>query len=299
MKALLAGLMVLGGAGWFWSWRSAGAEIRDVRRELSDRDSTLAERDHQLATAASVARILGEIETELGQVRGAPGMTPVSAESPLDFRRQASLARIRELGRWLDRQRTALAEAARKSARLEGDTVRLSNELEDRLATIDGLTALAERQRAEIDALERKLVGLEAENRDLKAGAAAFRKAAARVFVVAGTRQELLSRGIAVEEGGLKMPFAGRELATLVPARSLSDSAFSPLDRDADTVVVLPKPDRFYRLVSRHDAGLLAGAEGPGKLLKGRATISAPASFWRPSPYLILEEIPPDSEVWR
>ena len=112
-----------------------------------------------------------------------------------------------------------------------------------------------------------------------------------------GTGRELIARGVAVEEGGFRMPLAGRELQVLVPGRTLTDSAFRAIDRNVDTVLIMPKPDRAYRIVSRHDGALLAGTDG--RTLRGKAAITEPTAFWRPSRYLILEEIPPDSEVWR
>ncbi|MBS1240979.1 MAG: hypothetical protein H6R40_406, partial [Gemmatimonadetes bacterium] len=110
------------------------------------------------------------------------------------------------------------------------------------------------------------------------------------VYYVIGTRKELVDRGIVTVEGGTRFLIVTRTGETLVPARVLDPTQFTRADRRTLTEIAMPKADREYRIVSRHD---IAYAEAPvlnrGKF-KGSLTITSPQQFWSPSKYLIIVE---------
>ena len=79
---------------------------------------------------------------------------------------------------------------------------------------------------------------------------------------------------------------------TLVPARALDDNKFVSADRREVLTIPLPRADKYYRIVSRHDVGLVEiGKKEKDGSFKGEALrIVDPAKFWAASRYLIISE---------
>ena len=79
---------------------------------------------------------------------------------------------------------------------------------------------------------------------------------------------------------------------TLVPARSMDESKFTKGDRREVVTIALPRADRAYKIVSRHDAGLIevAKKEKDGSFRGQSIKIVDPARFWASSRYLIIAE---------
>jgi hypothetical protein len=199
----------------------------------------------------------------------------------------------------LDRTIASLAAAKAATTQLEGRNHELVGKLSEQLVTITSLKVLADRQRAEIDRLTDRLGQSESRITSLRDSLVTLAHGAAAAHWVAAGRADLLAKGVAVEEGGLGLPFFGRGGAALVPARTIPAAAFATIDRYADTAITLPKPDHSYRLVSRHDLRYLRGATATGvAVFKGTVTITAPEVFWAQSPYLIFEELPTPAELW-
>jgi hypothetical protein len=112
-----------------------------------------------------------------------------------------------------------------------------------------------------------------------------------RVYWVAGTRDELLQRGVVREEGGARVLFLlWRRGETLVPARDLDPAQFDAVDLRETRELALPRPDARYRVVSRHDGDLLEGTRVNGALTGASIRITDPERFWQASPFLILVE---------
>ena len=106
------------------------------------------------------------------------------------------------------------------------------------------------------------------------------RDVANTVYYAVGKKDDLLKRHIVSEEGHKRFMVVGGK--TLVPARKLDPSAFQVTDQRSDLVIKLPEPTKKYRVVSRHDAGLLV-READGTL-----RVSDPERFWAASRYLII-----------
>jgi hypothetical protein len=113
-----------------------------------------------------------------------------------------------------------------------------------------------------------------------------------RVFYVVGTRRQLLADGVVTEEGGSRGLLIVKLGKTLVPARSLNEARFTRADRREVLTIPLPRNDRPYRIVSRHDAGLIEAAkkEKDGSFRGENIRITDPAKFWGASRYLIITE---------
>jgi hypothetical protein len=97
---------------------------------------------------------------------------------------------------------------------------------------------------------------------------------------VVGTRDQLVRAGVLTEEGGL-LGF-GKSLA---PSRAMTRNVFTRIDRLRDTEIALPESAK-YRLVSRHDPGLVSINVAPS--LGGTLRVKDPERFWSASAWLII-----------
>ena len=106
-----------------------------------------------------------------------------------------------------------------------------------------------------------------------------------RVYYVAGTRDELIKKGVLVEEGSRSVLgiFGSRPV---VPARTLDPSAFTSLDRLHDRNITLPEGE--YSVVSRQDLAYTTPGERKDNRIAGSIQIDRPEKFWEPSKFLVL-----------
>jgi hypothetical protein len=104
------------------------------------------------------------------------------------------------------------------------------------------------------------------------------------VYVVVGTRKELLEKGVLVENGRKRFLVAGTRPVT--PAPDLDPGVFTKLDRRSDTTIFLP--DGVYRIVSRQNGTYAVPQDWKDGGIVGGLTIENPERFWDTSRYLIL-----------
>jgi hypothetical protein len=110
------------------------------------------------------------------------------------------------------------------------------------------------------------------------------------VYYVVGTKKELADRGVITQEGGTRFLVFTRTGETVVPARVLDPQQFTKADKRTLSEIALPKADKQYRIVSRHDLAYAeADAMEKGKF-KGTLRITSPQQFWSASKYLIIVE---------
>jgi hypothetical protein len=97
---------------------------------------------------------------------------------------------------------------------------------------------------------------------------------------------------VVTEEGGSRGLLIVKLGKTLVPARTIDESRFTRADRREVLTIPLPRSDRPYRIVSRHDVGLIDAAkkEKDGAFRGENIRITDPAKFWAASRYLIIAE---------
>jgi hypothetical protein len=104
------------------------------------------------------------------------------------------------------------------------------------------------------------------------------------VYLVVGTRQELVKKGVLVPEGPRKYGVVGPR--AVVPARTLDPSSFTRLDRTAERAIILPHGG--YKIVSRQNTSFASKPTGKGGAYEGAILIEEPAQFWSPSRFLIV-----------
>lgn len=266
---------------------------------LAERSRQLSEQSQLLGDAATSARLAAQIERSLADVRSLRDRADtVQAESALptmasqlesvDRKVKQLIARLNASEARVRRMRSdSTAAAAMSSAQLA--------RLAEYERSIGELRSLVEQQQRDLATLTTRVDSIGRENTVLVAryDTVSARNSAllARedsAFVVIGTEEELLARGVARKEGGNRLLFGiGR---TLVPARDLEPASFRVLSKARDLAIDLPRPDKSYQVVSRHSLQFTDQAAARDSRVKGTLTITNPARFWANSNYLILVE---------
>ncbi len=263
---------------------------------LATRQRQLSEQSALLGDAANSARLATEINTTLSKVRNLQVPKDVEAKESAVSTATAELetvhAKVDALVKRLDASEARVRRMRRDSTSLAGT---MASQLRDYEQSIAGLRASVEQQREEISLLTQRVDSIATANTILVARgdslAASNRAMAARedsVFVAIGTEDELAAKGIVRREGGT-MWFFGRG-KTMVPGRAPDMSAFKVLSKQGDLSIALPRGDKEYAIVSRHDLAYTESAGAKAARIKGTLRITDPQRFWSPSKYLILVE---------
>ncbi len=288
--------------------RKAAAEAERLAAELAavtaSRDSlasvvgsTEADKDRAVAELAEAARFADQIDAELRQVRDLtsrvqPQAGDESGRAQATAAREDILARLRQLRQRLNARQSDLQRTRDSLVALRGEsssTTRLLDDLQARLALRDREITAFE---SEVRELREANVQLVYEKAALTDTVRQVETRANRVFYTVGTKQQLLDRRLVTEEGGSRALLVVRLGRTLVPSRTLDDAFFTPADKRETLTIPLPRADKSYRIVSRHDAGLLEAErkDNDGSFRGPSVRITDPTAFWAASPYLIIVE---------
>ncbi|HUL02342.1 MAG TPA: hypothetical protein VLV16_03800 [Gemmatimonadales bacterium] len=245
------------------------------------------ERDQLLAEVAENARMMSEIGADLARVRIPSRALKVSSESPVRAQRDSIIARIHYVTTRVNESERKLKESEDRIHALTTLSDSLRSSLE---ASVQNYESVLEAQRATIAALTDQINQLTADNVALTDTVTQLKTINNTVYYVIGTRDELLKKGIVVQEGGSRFPLIFAKVGvTVVPARQLDPAAFTPINKRAVTEIPLPSSDHAYRIASRQDLdGLVTAADG-GKI-NGTLKIANPDKFWSTSRFLILIE---------
>lgn len=273
---------------------SASAE-RDSLQGLMQGAS--ADKDRALAQVVEASKFADEVDAELRKVRGLSskvgvtksdesGKTEAAAAQKdildrLAQMRQRLAARQRQVAAMLDTMKTMRADSSAAATLLV--------DLNARLALRDKEIAAFQE---EIRALRMQNAQLTVEKAVLSDTVKAMDVRENKVFYVVGSRRQLIADKLVTEEGGSRGLLIVKLGRTLVPARSLDESRFTRADRREVLTIPLPRNDRPYRIVSRHDVGLIEAAkkEKDGAVRGESIRITDPVKFWATSRYLILVE---------
>ena len=77
---------------------------------------------------------------------------------------------------------------------------------------------------------------------------------------------------------------------TVTPARTLSESDFTVIDRMRDSSITFPNAAKKYQIVSRQDTRFLAVPPDKDGSLRETLRVASPEQFWASSKFLILVE---------
>jgi cell division protein FtsB len=263
-----------------------------VRQQLAQLEGTVAQRDSLINEMADLARFVSDVGAEVQDVQ-LEGADLVAAESPVRATRDSVLARVKTVRQRLAQTEQRLAQSRRRVQSLTRQSDSLRTVVEE---TIASYQRQVESQQATITELSGRVESLEAENvrlvaavDTLKAEVDTLRTEAAIVYYVAGTKDELLERGIIREEGGSRFPLLVTRVGeTVVPARNLEPAAFTAIDMRSVTEIPLPDTTASYRIASRHPLEFVELPTEAGGKVRGTLRITSPDDFWKTSKFLIL-----------
>lgn len=259
--------------------------------------SSMAEKDRALNEVVEASKFADQVDAELRQVRGLTSRVSVN-KSDESGKTSAAAAQKDILDR-LTQMRQRL-NARQSQIRAMMDTMKAMNTDASAAATLlaDLNSRLASRDR-DIMALQNEVRQLRGQNAELAAQKATLTDTVSAmdvrentVYYTIGSRRQLLAEGVVTEEGGSRGLLIVKLGKTLVPSRVLDESKFTRNDRREALTIALPHADRAYRIVSRHDVGLVdvAKKEKDGSFRGSSIRIVDPIKFWANSRFLIISE---------
>lgn len=253
-----------------------------LERQLNEMALT-NERDSLLLEVAANGKLLSDIQAELSRVQPSRRTTDGPESPSLELtkdQRTFVLDRVKEITSRLKDAQTRLASSERRVLRLTraGDSLKTS---------VTSLSEILSNQQETITALNTQVAGLVTENAVLADSVNQLTDEQNTVYFVAGTRDELIRKGVLVEYGHRAIPLVGKR--DVAPSRDLPLVEFTSFDRTSTQSIPLPKSDRRYRIVSRQNPKYVAEAGRHGELAE-TVTIAEPEKFWEAGRYLILVE---------
>ena len=114
--------------------------------------------------------------------------------------------------------------------------------------------------------------------------------AADSVFVIAAPKADLMKAGAVQARGGLFITFGFGKALVPIGVPPSPAKPWRVLSKRDSTVLVLPRADRWYEVLSAHPVALLKADREKDNLKQGTLRIASPAEFWRASRYLVLQE---------
>ena len=155
--------------------------------------------------------------------------------------------------------------------------------------TVDDLKASAEQQEATITQQKQQITTLSSRVDTLTQQSATLssEKAAVQdtlthvidqdneVYYAVGTKDELIKRGLLVNEGSKFLMFGSKSLE---PARNLKPELFQRLDRRRDTVLTVPEPTKEYKIITRQSPTWLSANIQKDGRVKGDLHVRRPRS---------------------
>lgn len=268
------------------------------RDQVTQLTTIATQKDSLMLELSETTKLITDVSAELATIKTDASNKPIVAgEGVKSDARAEVLAKVRTLNRQVRESEARLAASRRRVDALTGTNDSLRTALAAFSNTITELQSVVESQKGtiqvmneQIAALTGQVMTLSQEKAELTDTVGALTTRENEVYYVIGTRKELVDRGIVTVEGGTRFLIVTRTGETLVPARVLDPTQFTRADRRTLTEIAMPKTDKDYRIVSRHD---IAYAEAPvmnkGKF-KGSLTITSPQQFWSSSKYLIIVE---------
>src|SRR3954471_4483490 len=255
-----------------------GDSLASVRREL-------------IQAVATSAECLSDIDAELAQARFLVAKPTVMATAEIpdpNFERNEAVMKVGQVVARLDSVEKRLSGARSTVAQLSKKDSALLVKVAEFEKSVADLQAAAETQRVElqrvIDGQATQIAGLTTHVNALKDTVGHLTSEKNTAYVIIGTKDELIKKGILVAEGSKRFLVAGSR--SVHPARSLDPAAFTKIDRTVDRTIVLPAGK--YEIISRQNPTAATSVLKNGKVVAGVVTIDQPEQFWEASPFLII-----------
>lgn len=294
MRRLMMGIVAAGALTGCVSKKRFDEAVLEQRHINEQKDSLVAD-------VLAATQMVTEINADLARVK-ALGVSPVSTgDRPLSGKaeeRAVLLGKVREVIARLEAAEQQVATQKKRISGMGAERQKLMANLEAFQKTIEDLKLAAQQQEAliteqkvQIQTLTQRVDTLNMQTEALTVEKAAVRDTLTRaidesnvVYYAVGTKDELVKRGIIVNEGSKFLVFGGR---TVVPARDLKPELFQKLDRRRDTVLTVPEAAKEYKIVTRQSPSYLASTVTADGHVKGDLHIASP-QFWDAGKFLIL-----------
>ena len=286
-----------------FGWFVVGCSSQHERARADSVQALVTQQGQLLATLTaqrdSVSHVLGEaddfigrIDNSIARVKGLPrgeGSRHPS-EGALEDQVRQRKAMLRRVDALVARARETAQQVAELKEK-ERQLLAENGQLKDSLSAAAQRFEMDARQIAEmkgtIEQQAQQIAALQGRLDDFDKQLTAERTAAARAYYVIGTEDELVKKGVVVREGGtnLLIKHIGR---TLVPARELDKSAFTPIDTRQVHAIEVPDTTKRYQIVSRQSLDDVKVEQRDGTSFRGSLEIPDADKFWAPSRYLII-----------
>ena len=285
MKTVFRSLNVVAAVAMTYSLSACTDKKAEEQRRIAEefrQDSLSMFRSELADQAMQASMFVNEVNRALAKARSLnqnqKQLLTTSELSEVNDERNAVLARVTQLVEQLDAARGRIYGLRKQVADKDTALAQQMAQFEKSLAEAN---AAAERQRAElqavIDTQTTRIASLTGTVGQLTSEVNA-------VYVVTGTREELIKKGVLVSEGPRRYGIVGSR--TLMPARELDVTQFTKLDLRSDTTIFLP--DGVYKIVSRQNGSYVVPREFRQGGIVGGLTIEDPEKFWSSSKFLIL-----------
>jgi hypothetical protein len=234
------------------------------------------------------SRFVNELNAELAKARSmaiAPRKVAETAElTDINEERRRVLARINQIVTRLDNVSFRLSTT--RNQLIERDST-LARKIAEHELLLAEATQAAERQRQElqaiVDAQTVRIASLTGTVDTLTGTVGKLTAERNAVYVIVGTKAELLKKGVLVADGPRQFGVVGKR--AVAPARMLDPTHFTRLDRTTDSTIILPHG--VYKIVSRQNTQFASKPDKNGTFA-GAITIEDGEQFWSPSKFLIV-----------
>jgi DNA repair exonuclease SbcCD ATPase subunit len=262
------------------------AEQTSLQQNLSERDKYLEEVMH------SINEVYADLEA--ARVKEAKLVERTGTEGPLQIAgtdtRQKLLQNITDIGSTLKENRKKIADLQAKMKSFRGEIASLNKlitnlkesllEREQSIAALESRVAGLETSLTEkTKVLAEKENVIEEQQRSINTG-----------YYVAGTSDELESRGVITDEGGFLWGLLG---STTLMASGVDQSLFKPIDKTREGTIHVQ--GRIKEILPRRNEAYFAMTEPEGNLSTLR--ILQPEKFWQDKYLVIIVDQPQFSEV--
>jgi hypothetical protein len=273
------------------------------RGQVQQLSTVSATKDSLFRDLAETTKLLADINSELATVSSRkkkavePVVSPESQLSASPSDRALVLKKVKDLTARIRSSEARLATSQRRVKELGSAGDSLRTVVADFQTTIDGLREMVENQKtslanmeAELNTTKAQVTTLTQEKTVLTDTVSAMTTRENTVYYIAGTKKELMEKGIIRQEGGTRFLLVTRTGETLKAANNLDPSAFTAIDRRQVAEIPLPRPDKKYKVITNQNLAFTnVPAEAKGKV-QGNLQITNPEQFWSNSKFLILVE---------
>lgn len=277
----------------------------DEMKTVAELQTISAQKDSLLRDVTATTAFLADISRQISSVRnlktgyGAQGASDLEDNLTPEQRRDRVRAQVQEITERLNSAESRLASSRRRVAELAGT----DREKTARLAMFDSTVAsykdIIENQKSQLVSITDQLNALTSENTKLKTDNVqlvsekmevtsqrdSLQVDRNTVYYIVSDARTLEEHNVIEKVGG----FLGIG-STPVPATTLDEREFVPIDRTTVNEIPLPKSDKSYRIITRQDLTALESPVDKNGIVKGTLKIRDPEAFWKNSQFLILVE---------